>query len=76
MRAAIIPADDQAEVWLTYERGSIEDEVIIGSVLLITTTPEHAGRIVRAVNAPSPGSFPAVLAAVGARTDQEHKDWL
>lgn len=76
MKAAIIPADDQAEVWLTYERGSFQEEVIVGSVHLITTTPEHAGRIVRAVNAPSPGSFPAVLAAVGARSDQERKDWL
>jgi hypothetical protein len=38
---------------------------------LITTTPAHAERIVRTVNSPGSGNFPAVKAAVGARARAE-----
>ena len=38
------------------------------TVPVVVTTPEHAIRIVQAMNSsPATGNFPAVLAAIGAR---------
>lgn len=66
--------DDRKTVWLTYaEPGK---KAVHRSAFLITTDNAHADRIVRAVNAPAPGSFPALLAASAARAEQERKDWL
>lgn len=64
MKAVILPLDDQqTSVWLMYVNAAGREI----TRPLITTTPQHASRIVHAVNAPGRASFPAVLAAVGAR---------
>lgn len=64
MQALILPIDDHhTAVWLAYVNAAGRET----TRPLITTDNDHADRIVHAINAPKQASFPAVLAAVGAR---------
>lgn len=64
----IVPGYDRATVFLS---GGPETPRA-----LITTTVEHARRIVHTVNALKNSSFPALLAAVEVRARQERGEWL
>lgn len=78
MKAHAMTTDEwSSTVWITYRESPRNgDPGVDRSAFLITTDPEHADRIVHAINSPKQASFPALCAASAARAEQERRDWL
>jgi hypothetical protein len=67
----VIRADEAHAVFATYH----DHDGQLRMKEIVTTGPEHARRVEAVINAgPVSQNFPAVLAAVGARTELEERD--